>query len=105
MIHRLLLWSAASALLLPLSLVGIAYASAADASIAYVASPAVSGPVTGGNGVPVLFGHTAFDLASVGYAQSEFFVAGTADEVMKRIPGSSGRSTRTRESSSASSIK
>ena len=79
MIHRLLLWSAASALLLPLSLVGIAYASAADASIAHVASPAVSGPVTGGNGVPVLFGHTAFDLASVGYAQSEFFVAGTAD--------------------------
>jgi hypothetical protein len=34
--------------------------------------------VTGGNGVPVLFGHTAFDLASVGYTQSEFFISGTA---------------------------
>ena len=42
------------------------------------ASPTVSGPVTGGNGRPVLFAHGAFDLATVGYTQSEFFVAGTA---------------------------
>jgi hypothetical protein len=41
--------------------------------------PIVSGPVTGGNGVPVLFGHTAFDLTSVGYTQSEFFLSGTAN--------------------------
>jgi len=27
----------------------------------------VSGPVTGGNGKPVLFAHAAFDLATVGY--------------------------------------
>jgi hypothetical protein len=42
-------------------------------------SPAVSGPVTGGNGTPVLFSHAAFDLASVEYTQAEFFVAGTAN--------------------------
>lgn len=44
---------------------------------AAAASPAVS-PVTGGNGVPVIFGHTAFDLASVGYSRAEFFIEGTA---------------------------
>jgi hypothetical protein len=33
----------------------------------------------GGNGVPVLFGHAAFDLAEVGYEQSEFFFEGTAE--------------------------
>jgi hypothetical protein len=50
-------------------------------------SPTVSGPVTGGNGVPIVFsgqpadrlvGRESFDLASVGYAQSEFFLEGTA---------------------------
>ena len=35
-------------------------------------------PATGGNGVPVIFGHTSFDLASVGYTQAEFVVEGTA---------------------------
>jgi hypothetical protein len=29
--------------------------------------------------VPLVFGHTSFDLASVGYTQQEFFVEGTAD--------------------------
>jgi hypothetical protein len=50
-------------------------------------SPAVSGPVTGGNGLPIVFsgqpadrltGRESFDLASVGYEQSEFFLDGTA---------------------------
>jgi hypothetical protein len=41
------------------------------------ASPTVTA-ATGGNGVPVVFGHAAFDLATVGYSQSEFFVEGTA---------------------------
>ncbi len=41
--------------------------------------PTVTGPVTGGNGVPVVFAHTTFDLATVGYTQEEFFLAGTAD--------------------------
>lgn len=44
---------------------------------AAAASPVVS-PVTGGNGVPVIFGHTSFDLASVGYSRAEFFIEGTA---------------------------
>jgi len=66
---RRLLGSVTCALLLP---VCTSAAAGADA-----ASPGVS-PVTGGNGVPVIFGHTSFDLATVGYTQSEFFVEGTA---------------------------
>ncbi|HZM38243.1 MAG TPA: alpha/beta hydrolase domain-containing protein [Acidimicrobiales bacterium] len=62
---------------------GLGTAAQADA-----ASPTVSGPVTGGGGIPLVFssqpadalnGSPVFDLASVGYTQSEFFVEGTAD--------------------------
>ena len=62
--------------------VGVSTAAHADE-----ASPTVTGPVTGGNGVPIVFsgqpadrlvGRETFDLASVGYEQSEFFLAGTA---------------------------
>ena len=42
------------------------------------ANPTVTGPVTGGNGAIVLPGTTTFDLGSVGYTQSEFFISGTA---------------------------
>jgi hypothetical protein len=38
----------------------------------------VSGPVTGGNGID-LPGTTSFDLRTVGYEQSEYFLTGTAD--------------------------
>ena len=34
---------------------------------------------SGGNGTPLVFGHAAFDLADVGYIQSEYFMEGTAD--------------------------
>ena len=68
---RRLLGSALSALMLSAGVSAVAHADAA--------SPTVSGPVTGGNGAPVLVGHTTFDLASVGYTQSEFFLEGTAD--------------------------
>jgi len=40
-------------------------------------SPTVTGPVTGGKGAIVLQG-TSFDLGSVGYRQSEFFLSGNA---------------------------
>jgi hypothetical protein len=43
-------------------------------------------PVTGGNGVPVIFGHTSFDLGSVGYTQEEFLVEGTADAYSPAAP-------------------
>lgn len=56
-------------LMLSIACSGVAHAAAV--------SPTVS-PVTGGNGVTVLFGHTSFDLASVGYSRSEFFFEGTA---------------------------
>jgi hypothetical protein len=85
---RRLLWSAMCALLLS---VGLSPAARADAG-----SPTVSGPVTGGNGVPIVFsgqpadrlvGRESFELASVGYAQSEFFVEGTANAYAP-VPGS-----------------
>lgn len=77
---RRVLWGAACALLMSVGLGGVAHADAP--------SPKVSGPVTGGNGVPVVFsgqpadrlvGRESFDLASVGYTQEEFFLEGTAD--------------------------
>jgi hypothetical protein len=43
-------------------------------------------PATGGNGVPVIFGHTSFDLASVGFTQEEFLVEGTADAYTPAAP-------------------
>lgn len=48
---------------------GVARADAAAATVT---------PATGGNGVPLVFGHAAFDLATAGYTQSEFFLEGTA---------------------------
>ncbi|MFC8520599.1 alpha/beta hydrolase domain-containing protein [Streptomyces sp. NPDC057257] len=43
-----------------------------------VADPVVTRPVSGGAGAPQLYG-TTFDLSQVGYQQSEYFMAGTAD--------------------------
>ena len=62
--------SAVCALVLSFGLAAVAHADAA--------SPTVTGPVTGGNGVPIVFAHTTFDLATVGYTQSEFFLEGKA---------------------------
>jgi hypothetical protein len=53
--------------------VGMGEMARGDAATATVTA------ATGGNGVPLVFGHAAFDLATVGYAQSEFFVEGTAN--------------------------
>jgi Alpha/beta hydrolase domain len=53
------------------------------------ASPTVTGPVTGGHGAIVLPGTTQFDLSSVGYAQSEFFLSGTAASYVPAAPLSS----------------
>jgi hypothetical protein len=75
---RRLMWGVVCALVLS---VGSSPAAHADGG-----SPTVSGPVTGGGGVPVVFAHTTFDLASVGYAQSEFFVEGTASAYAPSSP-------------------
>jgi hypothetical protein len=64
----------------------IGLSTVAQVAHAGAASPTVTGPVTGGNGVPVVFAHTTFDLAKVGYAQSEFFLAGTADAYTPTAP-------------------
>lgn len=55
-----------------------------------VASATVTGPVTGGSGAVVLQG-TSFDLKSVGYTQSEYFLSGTANAYAPTTPlGSDG---------------
>jgi hypothetical protein len=55
-----------------------------NASVAAsVDAATVTGPVAG---PPVLVGHTSFDLASVGYTQSEFFLEGTADAYAPTTP-------------------
>jgi hypothetical protein len=60
--------------------VGALLAATGLGAAAHAAPPAdpvtVTGPVPG---PPLIFGHTSFDLATVGYQQSEFFLAGTAD--------------------------
>jgi hypothetical protein len=79
------------------------------------ASPTVTGPVTGGNGVPIVFsgqpadrlvGRETFDLASVGYEQTEFFLSGTAS-AFAPVPGStlSSDGRWTVEPSSAASFE
>ncbi len=44
---------------------------------AQVPVPTIEGPVSGGTGAPFIAA-TTFDLAEVGYTQSEYFVSGTA---------------------------
>ncbi len=52
----------------------LAFAMTASAQ---VPSPAIEGPVTGGNGAPFVAA-TTFDPATVGYVLEEFFLTGTA---------------------------
>jgi len=60
------------------------------------ANPTVSGPVTGGNGAIVPSNLNGFDLAQVGYEQSEFFLSGTASAYSSSSPlTSDGRWTVT----------
>jgi hypothetical protein len=59
--------------------------SSTSAALAAAASPVVTGPVTGGNGAPVV-STTRFDLAQVGYTQSEFFLSGTATAYAPTTP-------------------
>lgn len=59
----------------------------------------VTGPVTGGKGIDLL-GTTSFDLSSVGYEQSEYFLSGTATAYTSASPlTSNGRWTVTPASS------
>ena len=73
--------SAFAALLVVLVVMSLA----AGAAAATGPSATVDGPVTGGKGVPSL-ASTSFDLASVGYQQSEFFVSGTASAYTSAKP-------------------
>ncbi|MFF5300666.1 alpha/beta hydrolase domain-containing protein [Streptomyces sp. NPDC013161] len=70
---------------------GLLGLSAPTSGAATAVGPEVTGPITGGNGAVVLQG-TSFDLGSVGYTQSEFFLSGTATSYTSANPlGSDGR--------------
>ena len=76
----------------PLLFVGTAQAGATEVARlgSVAASPAVTGPVTGGNGAVVLQA-TSFNLSSVGYTQSEYFLTGNASSYVPAAPlGSDG---------------
>ncbi len=63
-------------------------ASAAQVTVSVPASvpkATVTGPVSGGSGID-LEGTTSFDLSSVGYEQSEYFLAGTASAYTSAQP-------------------
>jgi Alpha/beta hydrolase domain len=61
-----------------------------------VASTPTVAPATGGAGKPVLPGFTKFDLADVGYEQSEFFLSGTASAYdVAASPANDGKSATT----------
>jgi hypothetical protein len=62
---------------------------AAAAPGATAAEPAVTGPVTGGQGIIQLAG-TTFPLSSIGYTQSEYFLSGTASSYAPVTPLRSG---------------
>jgi hypothetical protein len=89
-----------ASLLLAAAAAGPAVVSNAAASAA-VPEPTVSGPVTGGNGVPVMLGGTSFDLTQVGYQQSEFFVSGMARSYVPEAPLTENGRWRTMVASSA----
>jgi Alpha/beta hydrolase domain len=80
------------AVLAVISCVGIlAPMVGADAAGAAAASPTVT-PASGGRGVPVVPGFTQFDLATVGYRQSEVFLSGTAHAYAPASPlGTDGK--------------
>jgi hypothetical protein len=53
---------------------------------------------TGGGGKPVLPGFTSFDLADVGYEQSEYFLSGTANAYDIASPANDGKLVATTKS-------
>jgi len=81
--------AAVLALLMATATAGFSRAEAATRPHASAADPAVTGPITGGDGAIVLQS-TAFDLSSVGYEQSEYFLSGTADSYTSATALTSG---------------
>jgi Alpha/beta hydrolase domain len=64
----------------------LAVAARVGRAAASAANPTVSGPVTGGLGAIVPPNLNEFDLAQVGYQQSEFFLTGTANAYSPTAP-------------------
>src|SRR5258708_8785748 len=73
----------------------VALGAAGSARGAATSRPTVA-PATGGGGKPVVPGFTKFDLAEVGYEQSEFFLSGTASAYQTTpSPANDGKFTAT----------
>ena len=71
---------------------------------AAVPSPTLEGPVTGG-GKPFI-ASTTFDLAQIGYEQTEYFISGTASAFTSAAPlTSDGRWTATPGATAAYSAR
>jgi hypothetical protein len=64
------------------------------------APPTVTGPVTGGQGVPSIVS-TGFDLADVGYERAEFFLEGTATAYAAASPFTSNGKWKVNETTTA----
>jgi hypothetical protein len=77
--------AAAGALLLAGAVAGVAAQASNAAPGPSAATPTVTGPVTGGQGIIQLLG-TGFPLADVGYTQSEYFLSGTASSYVPAAP-------------------
>src|SRR5262245_55286223 len=75
-----------SASLAVLACLGILSSLLAVAPVGAAAAGPTVTPATGGRGVPVVPGFTAFDLATVGYQQSEVFLSGTAHAYAPAAP-------------------
>lgn len=63
----------------------VVLAGASSASAAKAPSPTITGPVTGGAGMPRILS-SSFDLADVGYEGNEYFLAGTAKAYTSATP-------------------
>jgi hypothetical protein len=67
---------------LSLAMAAVAYCSVCNAQ----SLPVVQGPISG---KPTMLGSTRFDLSTVGYEQSEYFISGTASSYSSATPLSS----------------
>jgi Alpha/beta hydrolase domain len=76
---------------LPACVCSVAFVLIGVSACQFVPTPNVT-PATGGGGVPVIPGFTAFDPASVGYVQSEVFLSGMASAYEPTTPlGADGK--------------
>src|ERR1700675_961864 len=65
---------------------GFAVAAFNGRAAADVPTPTLEGPITGGSATGAFIASTTFDLAQVGYQQTEYFISGTASAYTSATP-------------------